>query len=167
MNVKNMCEAAGVSKKRLSELTGIPYSTLQKWIYGISNCPAYTEKLIEYYLRGEGYIKTPEAKPEMMPTMAKTKSMEEIYEMIRCYDDATLIYGYTPKGYAMYHHIETIQRMMGDVDTNEYPDEYDALNAAFHAMYRKYAADADAYVAECAESDAYKAYAAEKGVFYT
>ena len=99
--------------------------------------------------------------------MKKTKSMEEIYEMIRCYDDATLIYGYTPKGYAMYHHIETIQRMMGEVDADEYTDEYDALDVAFHVLYRKYAADAAAFVAKCAESAGYKAYAAEKGVFYT
>lgn len=167
MTIKDMCEAAGVSKKELSELTGIPYSTLQKWLYGISTCPAYTEKLIEYYIRGEGYIQPAKTKHERMITMKKTKSMEEIYEMIRCYDDATLIYGYTPKGYAMYHHIETIQRMMGEVDPDDYAEEYDALEVAFHAMYRKYADDAAAYVADCLESDAYKAYAAEKGVFYT
>lgn len=43
---------------RLSDLLGIPYRTLQNWKAGKREAPDYVIKLIAYYLRSEGYLKT-------------------------------------------------------------------------------------------------------------
>ena len=53
-----LLSASNLSMLRLSDLLGIPYRTLQNWKAGKREAPDYVIKLIAYYLRSEGYLKT-------------------------------------------------------------------------------------------------------------
>lgn len=62
MTIKELREAAGMSRPRFAEYFGIPYRTVQSWeLYGESvegrKCPAYLLDLMEYKLRKENNIK--------------------------------------------------------------------------------------------------------------
>jgi DNA-binding transcriptional regulator YiaG len=57
MNVKELREAAGMTRKQFQEYFGIPYRTIQDWELGNRECPAYLLDLMEYKLRNEGHIK--------------------------------------------------------------------------------------------------------------
>ncbi len=40
----------GLTQTQLSELTGIPFRTIQNWEGGQRKCPDYVEKLLLFYL---------------------------------------------------------------------------------------------------------------------
>ena len=43
----------GLTQHQLSELTGIPFRTIQNWETGQRKCPEYVERLLLFYLRHE------------------------------------------------------------------------------------------------------------------
>lgn len=51
---------ANLTQDKLSELVGIPLSTIRKWDMGITKPSEHLLFLLEYYLRNEGYIKETE-----------------------------------------------------------------------------------------------------------
>lgn len=57
MSVKELREAAGMSRVEFSEYFNIPYRTLQSWELSDRKCPEYVLQLMEYKLRNEGRIK--------------------------------------------------------------------------------------------------------------
>lgn len=57
MTVKELREAAGMTRQQFTEYFGIPYRTLQDWELGNRKCPAYLLDLMEYKLRKEKIIK--------------------------------------------------------------------------------------------------------------
>lgn len=50
---KTLREQSGMNLKQFGEFFEIPYSTLQKWVGGHSQCPPYLLKLMEYKLKHE------------------------------------------------------------------------------------------------------------------
>lgn len=48
--IKDIREAAGLSRRELCDTLSIPYRTLQSWELGDRECPPYVEKLIKFYL---------------------------------------------------------------------------------------------------------------------
>lgn len=57
MEVKELREKAGMTRKQFHEYFGIPYRTVQDWELGNRTCNEYVINLIEYKLRNEGKIK--------------------------------------------------------------------------------------------------------------
>ena len=57
MKIKEMVDRTGWTIKRFSDYFGIPYRSVQNWISGSRECPAYLESLIEYKLTREGFLK--------------------------------------------------------------------------------------------------------------
>lgn len=57
MSVKELREAAGMTRVEFSEYFDIPYRTLQSWELEERKCPLYVLLLMEYKLRHEGRIK--------------------------------------------------------------------------------------------------------------
>lgn len=57
MTVKELREAAGMSRQQFMEYFGLPYRTLQDWELGNRKCPDYLLDLMEYKLRNENKIK--------------------------------------------------------------------------------------------------------------
>lgn len=55
MTVLELRTATHMKQVDFAALLGVPKSTLQKWEYR-NEPPEYIRRLIEYYLRGEGYI---------------------------------------------------------------------------------------------------------------
>lgn len=49
-NIKNLRVRFGLTQKQLSEVTGIPFRTIQNWEGGQRKCPDYVEKLLIFYL---------------------------------------------------------------------------------------------------------------------
>ena len=43
----------GLTQQQLSDLTGIPFRTIQNWEGGQRKCPEYVERLLLYYLEHE------------------------------------------------------------------------------------------------------------------
>lgn len=64
MTIKEMREAAGMTQAEFAELLGANKSTIEKWEYGTRKPTYNLYMLIEYYLKGEGYIKTEENSDE-------------------------------------------------------------------------------------------------------
>lgn len=61
MTIKELREAAGMSRSKFAEYFGIPYRTVQSWeLYSQSvegrKCPDYLLELMEYKLRKENII---------------------------------------------------------------------------------------------------------------
>lgn len=56
MTISEMRTACGMSQSEFGKLLNVPKRTIERWEYRKS-CPGYTEHLIEYFLRHEGYIK--------------------------------------------------------------------------------------------------------------
>lgn len=48
--IKEIREKHGLSKTQLSDVSGIPYRTIQNWEAGVRKCPEYVEKLLAFYL---------------------------------------------------------------------------------------------------------------------
>lgn len=57
MDVKELREAAGMTRKEFSEYFDIKYRTIQKWETGERECFEPLLKLMEYKLQNEGKIK--------------------------------------------------------------------------------------------------------------
>lgn len=57
MTIRELRMAAGMTQKALAESLGISKRAIESWEGGQRTCPPYVTKLIEYWLRGEGYIK--------------------------------------------------------------------------------------------------------------
>lgn len=57
MTVKELREAAGMTRQQFIEYFGLKYRTLQDWELGNRECPAYLLDLMEYKLRKENIIK--------------------------------------------------------------------------------------------------------------
>ncbi len=102
------------------------------------------------------------------------KNINDIYEMLARYEDATLIYSYTPKGSREYQHIETLRAIIDAIDIEEADktddmsgiEKYNALEAAWQALYREYEIKAQNYVKEVVDSVGFKDYIAENGYAY-
>ena len=48
--IKDIREAAGLSRREFCEMLEIPYRTVQDWELGNRQCPPYVESLIKFYL---------------------------------------------------------------------------------------------------------------------
>ena len=46
MTIKEARLAAGMTIKQVSDLTGVPYRSLQNWEAGVRQCPDYVTKMI-------------------------------------------------------------------------------------------------------------------------
>lgn len=46
MNIKETRIKYGLTIKQVSDLTGIPYRSLQNWEAGVRNCPDYVTKMV-------------------------------------------------------------------------------------------------------------------------
>ncbi len=57
MELKELRERSGMTRKRFAEYFGIPYRTVQDWELGNRKCQEYLLKLIEYKLINEGLIR--------------------------------------------------------------------------------------------------------------
>ena len=55
MTVLELRQAANMKQVDFAALLGVPKSTLQKWEYR-NEPPEYLRRLIEFFLRGEGYL---------------------------------------------------------------------------------------------------------------
>lgn len=53
---KKLRELSGMNKTKFAEYFGIPYRSVQNWEMGISRCPEYLLKLMEYKLNKENII---------------------------------------------------------------------------------------------------------------
>ena len=49
-NIKDKRIELGLTQQQLSNLTGIPFRTIQNWETGQRKCPDYVEKLLLFYL---------------------------------------------------------------------------------------------------------------------
>lgn len=99
------------------------------------------------------------------------KTIEEIYQMIARYEDATLIYSYTKKGSKEWQNIEIVSSLRDEIEiteetTKEESDKYDAFHAAYRALYDEYEVKANDYVKEIVESAGFKDFIAENGYAY-
>lgn len=56
MTITDLREASGMNIKAFAEYFHIPYRTIQNWLSGEREAPAYLVELIEYKLRKEGLI---------------------------------------------------------------------------------------------------------------
>lgn len=56
MTIADLREASGMNIKAFAEYLHIPYRTIQNWLSGEREAPAYLVELIEYKLRNEGLI---------------------------------------------------------------------------------------------------------------
>ncbi len=54
---KELRRSTGLSQARFAALLGIPKRSIENWESQKSCCPDYVLKLIEYYLKHEGYLK--------------------------------------------------------------------------------------------------------------
>lgn len=57
MTTKEMRAKTGLTQAQFAQLLGIPKRSIENWECGVSRCPDYVNRLIEYYLLHEGYIK--------------------------------------------------------------------------------------------------------------
>lgn len=57
MTIKELREAAGMSRQQFMEYFGLKYRTIQDWELGNRVCPDYLLALMEYKLRNENAIK--------------------------------------------------------------------------------------------------------------
>ena len=53
MTIRELRTACGMTQKEFSELLGIPKRNIENWEGGQSQCPEYTRRLIEYFLKNE------------------------------------------------------------------------------------------------------------------
>lgn len=53
MDIKQIREKYGLTRKEFCEYFNIPYRTLQNWELGDRECPDYVRDLIEYKLKKE------------------------------------------------------------------------------------------------------------------
>ena len=53
MEIKNLLESYGMTVAEFSRYFGIPYRTVQNWVYGARECPAYLIELMVYRLKAE------------------------------------------------------------------------------------------------------------------
>lgn len=54
--IKELRTATGLSQQKFGDLLGIPRRTIQDWERGQRTPPPYVVELIEYKLKGEGYV---------------------------------------------------------------------------------------------------------------
>lgn len=54
--IKELRQAAAMSRKEFSEYFNIPYRTIEDWEAGRRKCPVYLEELIKYKLEKEQLI---------------------------------------------------------------------------------------------------------------
>lgn len=57
MTIKEMRTAAGLTQQALAECIGCSKRAIESWEGGKRQPPAYLLFLIEYYLRGENFLK--------------------------------------------------------------------------------------------------------------
>jgi DNA-binding transcriptional regulator YiaG len=63
MTIKEIVSATGLTQKKVAELLGCSYRTVQEWAGERRKCPEWVKRLIIYYLVHEGYIQ-PYIQPE-------------------------------------------------------------------------------------------------------
>ena len=52
-SVKDLMVGYGMTATEFSRYFGIPYRTIQNWVYGARECPTYLLELMAYRLRAE------------------------------------------------------------------------------------------------------------------
>jgi DNA-binding transcriptional regulator YiaG len=57
MTIKELREAAGMSRKQFADYFEIEYRRVQNWELNIRNCPEELLRLMQYKLEKEGLIK--------------------------------------------------------------------------------------------------------------
>ena len=57
MTIKEMRAKTGLTQAQFAQLLGIPKRSVENWERGISKCPEYVNKLIDYILTHEGVYK--------------------------------------------------------------------------------------------------------------
>lgn len=54
MTIKEMRAKTGLTQAQFAQLLGIPKRSVENWERGVSRCPDYVTKLIDYFLEHEG-----------------------------------------------------------------------------------------------------------------
>ena len=54
--IKQLRQAAGMTRQQFCDYFGIPYRTLQDWELGNRKCPEYLLELMKYKLEKEGLL---------------------------------------------------------------------------------------------------------------
>ena len=49
-DVREIRGQSGISQQKFSDATGIPKRTIENWESGVSRCPDYTLRLLDYYV---------------------------------------------------------------------------------------------------------------------
>jgi DNA-binding helix-turn-helix protein len=58
--IKELREMTGMNRKDFCKYFDIPYRTVTEWELDNRHAPPYVLRLLEYYIRNEGLIQTPE-----------------------------------------------------------------------------------------------------------
>lgn len=56
MTVRKLVEKTGMTQKQFAEYFGIPFRTLQNWVFGQEKCRDYWIELMQYKLQKEGLL---------------------------------------------------------------------------------------------------------------
>lgn len=54
MTIKEMRTRTGLTQAQFAQLLGIPKRSIENWERGVSRCPDYVPKFIDYFLTHEG-----------------------------------------------------------------------------------------------------------------
>ena len=57
--IKELREMTGMNRKEFCKFFNIPYRTVTEWELDNRHAPEYVLRLLEYYIRNEGLIKSP------------------------------------------------------------------------------------------------------------
>ena len=57
--IKELRESTGMNRKEFCKYFQIPYRTVTEWELDNRHAPEYVLRLLEYYIRNEGLIKSP------------------------------------------------------------------------------------------------------------
>ena len=57
--IKELREMTGMNRKDFCKFFNIPYRTVTEWELGNRHAPEYVLRLLEYYIRKEGLVKSP------------------------------------------------------------------------------------------------------------
>lgn len=60
MTIKEMRAKTGLTQAQFAQLLGIPKRSVENWERGVSRCPDYVTKLIDYFLTHEDVYKAKE-----------------------------------------------------------------------------------------------------------
>ncbi len=58
--IKELRNSTGMNRKEFCEFFKIPYRTVTDWEHGVRHAPDYVLRLLEYYIRMEGLVRSEE-----------------------------------------------------------------------------------------------------------